>query len=216
MTTIYRLSFVLLIFLMGVNVLAQDSPLTLGVKAGVNLSNMAGDINDSDSKVGFQFGVTADYAINSTFSLITGLEFTTKGLKYKEIYEEDYYYNTREISVTLNPIYLQIPIHAAYKIDIVPNTKIVFQAGPYVAYGIAGKATVEERYVSEKVNVFSTGGLREFDFGLGLGAGVEYGQIVAKIGYDFGVINIGDSGEGKLKNRNAFLTLGYNFDSSKF
>lgn len=210
MRTIYKFSIIALLSLVGFNAFAQDSPVTFGVKAGVNLINMTGDISDLDYKIAVQGGVTFDYAFNPEFSLISGLELTTKGSKYHGYMTNlDGYLS--DMFVNINLMYMQLPVHAAYKMSINPNTKFVFQAGPYVAYGIAGKTTIKDGIEKQSENSFSTGRIKDFDFGFGLGAGLEFGKIVTKLGYEFGVINVMDNETGKLKNRNASLTLGYQF-----
>lgn len=212
MRTIYKFSIIILLSIMGFNAFAQDYPVTFGVKAGVNLINMVGDITDTDTKVAVQGGVTFDYAVNPAFSLISGVELTTKGSKYHgSPIVVDLDGNFSDVFVNLNLMYLQVPLYAAYKREIASCTKFVFQAGPYVAYGIGGKATIKDGIETQKINSFSTGVIKDFDFGFGLGAGVEFGKIVAKLGYEFGVINVLDADIGKLKNRNANFTLGYQF-----
>lgn len=201
MKTMIKTCFIAVAILLGVNANAQDKPLEFGVKAGVNLSNMTGDINNTDAKVGFNVGVTMDYALSPDVYLLTGLELTTKGFKYTSSLGK----------VTLNPMYLQLPVHVGYKLAVAEGTKVVFHAGPYVAYGIAGKATVKNDLGKEKENVFSTGGLKEFDFGLGIGAGLEFGKIGVGLGWDFGLVNVWDADNVKVKNMNGYLSLGYKF-----
>lgn len=207
-----KLAIVALLSFVGFTASAQDYPVTFGVKTGVNLINMAGDITDTDTKVALQGGVTFDYAFNPAFSLISGVELTTKGAKYhgttfNDFFEDGYH----DVFVNLNMMYLQVPVYAAYKMQVAPDTKFVFQTGPYVAYGIGGKATIKDGIEKQQVNSFSTGVIKEFDFGFGVGAGVEFSHLVAKLGYEFGVINVVDSDVGRLQNRNAYLTLGYQF-----
>lgn len=214
MKTIIKTSLIAIALLIGVNASAQDKPVTFGVKAGVNLSNVGGDATGTDAKIGFQVGLTLDYALTQDVYLLSGLNFTTKGFKLKnaaldfsELGLGDYVGD-----VTVNPIYLELPIHIGYKLKVAENTKITFQVGPYLAYGIEGKATAKYSGGEESGNVFSTGGFKEFDFGFGLGVGAEFGKIAANIGYDFGFVNVADTnGNGKLKNRNAYLTFGYKF-----
>jgi hypothetical protein len=94
-----KASLITVALLIGVVASAQNKPLTFGVKAGMNMSNVSGDFEDSKLKVGFNVGVTADYALTPDFYLLTGLEFTTKGSKVDD--------NT---NLKLNLSYLQLPI----------------------------------------------------------------------------------------------------------
>ncbi len=178
---------------------AQDKFVTFGVKGGANLSSYSGDINDTKYVFKCQFGAIVDLAFTDHLYIVTGLDFQTKGTKVEPKKGKDIKYN---------PMYLQIPVHAAYKFDIAPRTRFVVEAGPYISYGIGGKMKG-----NEKVNIFGDDRLNRFDFGLGAGIGLEYQHVAIKGGYDFGLIDISDVNKVKVKvkNQNAYLTLGYRF-----
>ena len=93
-----------------------------------------------------------------------------------------------------------------------PGTKVVLHAGPYIAYGIAGKTKADVAGLSEKVDTFGDDGLdlKPFDAGLGLGVGAEFGKIILDLGWDMGLTNIGDS-YADVKTQNAYLSVGYRF-----
>jgi len=177
---------------------AQDKFATFGVKVGANLSSMGGDIKKTDYVFKYQAGVTADLAFSENFYLITGLDFQTKGTKSKPKGSADIKYN---------PMYLQVPVHAAYKFNVADNTKLVFQAGPYVAYGIGGKMKSQ----GTKISIFGDDKFKRFDMGLGTAVGVELGKIVIKGGYDFGLLDVSDISGVKARNHNGYVTLGYHF-----
>lgn len=206
MKTNLKILLISIALLVGVTANAQDKKITAGVKAGMNVSNFSGDIQGTDAKVGFNVGVTLDYAFTNDFCLLTGLEFTTKGAKTD---------SDGLAKGTFNPMYLQIPIHAGYKLNITDNTKLVFRAGPYLAYGVGGKLSAKAGGESESIGVFRSGLLKNFDFGLGIGAGVEFGKIGVNLGYDFGLVNVWDLDswgvDGSIKNGNFNVGLGYKF-----
>lgn len=179
---------------------AQENKLTFGVKAGMNLSNFTGDA-DMDAKIGFNAGVTMDYAITNEMYVLTGLELNSKGAK--QSLEGD--------KVTMNLLYLQLPVHFGYKLQVAEATKLVFHAGPYVGFGVAGKssATVDGEKVKE--DSFGDEGFKRFDFGLGLGVGAEFGKIGVGLGYDFGLLNIIDANGASVKNGNFYVSVGYKF-----
>lgn len=223
MKTTFRTCLVAIALLIGVNTYAQDNPITFGVKGGVNLSNFGGDGADGmDAKIGFNVGLTVDYALTQDLYLLTGLEFTMKGGKDEgsvSMIHPDYGTISFSGKENDNPMYLQIPIHLGYKLAVTDATKIVFRAGPYVAYGIGGKTKVEGKFIKDGTTIdldgdsdfFGKDMAKRFDFGLGLGVGAEFGKIGATLGYDFGLANIAPSGGGKVRNMNAYLTLGYKF-----
>ncbi|MDR2954226.1 MAG: PorT family protein [Prevotella sp.] len=202
MKTIIRTTLILAVLIFGINTAnAQIGPLSLGIKAGVNLSN----VTDGDAKVGFNGGVTVDFALPADLYLMSGLEYSLKGAKIDEI------------DTKLNLSYLQLPVHLGYKLDIISGAKIVFHAGPYVGYAVDGKwksgGVSVDAFGDEIAQV--AGGiakLKRFDFGVGLGAGVEFGKIGVGLGYDFGLADIYDGNlDGSIKNKNAYLTVGYKF-----
>lgn len=213
MKKIFKACLLAAILLVGINVNAQDCPVTFGVKAGANLSNFGGDVNDTDAKFGFQAGVTVEYALSEGFFLQSGLEFTTKGAKSNMMVVQDGI--STKVKSTFNPMYLQLPVHAAYKVNVAENIKIVFNAGPYIAYGVGGKIKAETKVDNVKVsadeNIFSKDNFKRFDVGLGGGVGAEFGKIGVNLGYDFGLANINQNNGGKVRNQNAYLTLGYKF-----
>jgi hypothetical protein len=208
---IFKVVLIAIAVFIGTSASAQNSPITFGVKAGLNLSNYYGDDTSSlDPKVGFNVGVTMDYAFSPALYLMTGLDLTTKGAKQ----------SVGSGTITYNPMYLQVPVHIGYKLDVAPGTKIVFHAGPYVAYGVGGKVSVKGSGVTASWNIFekieidelSFSGFDRFDFGAGFGVGAEFGRIGVGIGYDLGFANVfRDKNDSKSHNMNAALTVGYRF-----
>lgn len=190
---------------------AQEKKVTFGVKAGMNVSSVNGKgSDDADAKIGFNVGVTADYAITENVYLLTGLDFTTKG--YKESYSS---YEGEKAKTTFNPLYLQLPIHIGYKYALTDAVKLTAQAGPYLALGVGGKRTYKFKGEKQKYSIFSSNHYRRFDFGLGLAFGVEYLKYNVKAGYDFGLVNYAPKdqscGNFKTRNGNFYVTLGYHF-----
>jgi len=173
-----------------------------GAKVGGNFSSILGDVDDAvKGKIGFNVGATVDYGFNEKMFLFSGLELTTKGSKV----DADGYKSTA------NAMYLQLPIHFAYKIAVGSGSvKLVPEAGLYVAYGIGGKIKVDVDGVDD-ADYFDDG-KQKLDFGAGAAFGAEFGKIGVKLGYDYGLMNLYD-GEGdiKLNNSNVYLSVGYKF-----
>lgn len=190
--------------LIGVNAYAQDGRAEFGVKAGLNMSTFNGDYEDTKAKIGFNVGVTLDYALTDArdWYLLTGLEYTTKGTKFKKI---------AGIEQSINAAYLQLPIHAGYKFDVTETTRLSFHAGPYLAYGVNGKYKIKSNGVEVNTDTFDDNNLKRFDFGVGLGVGAEFGKIGLGLGYDFGLLNVSDNKNITVRNANAYLTVGYKF-----
>ena len=155
----------------------------LGVKGGINISNFYGsELNDNNMKIGFNAGVSADVDFAPNLAIQSGLFATTKGFKYKQ----------SSLEFSDNLVYLQLPVHLAYKVDVTPGTKVFLHGGPYAAYGIAGKRSFSVGSLetsSDKVFGDGVGQYKAFDAGLGIGAGVELGQLVFDLGWDMGLVH---------------------------
>lgn len=188
---------------------AVSAQTSLGIKGGVNMSNFYGDeLNDKNVRIGFHVGLAADYEFAYNSAIQTGLFFTTKGVKLENTdWDAEY---------SENLMYIQLPVHYAYKIDVTPGTRVVLHAGPYVAYGIGGsrKASLGEISGEWDVDKIFGDGIRQykpFDAGLGLGVGTELGRFLVDLGWDMGLVNISRSDNGDIKNQNAYLSVGYKF-----
>ena len=218
--------------LFGTQVSAQ-SPLTFGVRGGVNLSNIIGDeTDDFNPLVGFNAGVTMDFQFAPSMSLMTGLNFTTKGFRTSESGSEDGY-SWSETS-TFRPMYLQLPVHFGYKFVVAPGTRLVLHAGPYIAYGIGGRSSWEwsetfdgdTETESGSSNIWGEKGedgeredvINRFDFGVGIGVGLQLpNRMTVGLGFDLGLANLVDNSDvpsqyhSTLRNMNAHLTVGFRF-----
>lgn len=190
-------------------VTVASAQMNLGIKGGVNMSNFYGDeLNDKNAKIGFHIGLSADYDFAYNSAIQTGLFFTTKGFKAENV--------DLDAEYTENLMYLQLPVHYAYKLDVSPGTRIVFHAGPYAAYGVGGSRKASVGNISGEWDVdkiFGDGNrqYKPFDAGLGLGVGLDLGQIIFDLGWDMGLLNISNSSSGDIKNQNAYLSVGYKF-----
>lgn len=161
-------------------------------KVGMNISNYTGDL-DMNAKVGFKLGGGFEYAFNDTWSLQPSLFFTGKGAK--------------KDGVSVNAYYLELPVMGAARFNVADNTNLVVSAGPYLAYGVAGKA----KDGVESVKTFSDKGLdfKRFDAGLGVGVALEFGRIIAGLDGQFGLVDV--QSFTNPKNMNFSIVVGYKF-----
>lgn len=196
----------LLTVLLGVFAIAGFSQVKWDARFGMNFSNQT-KLDDTKALPGFTMGVGMDYGFTENWSLQSGLMITSKGFKVKEMGEK----------LTVRPIYLDIPILAAYKFAISDNAKFVVNVGPYMAIGLGGKAK-EHWDGGEDEKVFDDKGLdcKRFDLGIQYGIGLELGEhyLVNFTGqngfitpYDFADGYDGD----KPKNMSFAIGVGYRF-----
>lgn len=190
-----KLKLLFLITAVACMAVPATAQISFAVKGGVNLSNFYGeDTEDLFSKIGYNAGVAGEYNFANNFCLQSGLMVHSKGDKIKFDSKCD----------TYNFIYLQLPIHAGYKVDVAPTTKIVFHAGPYIAYGIDGKWKKDGEL---QFNLFKDLHYRKFDVGAGIGVGAEYGNFLLDLGVDMGFLIVDET----FKHISSYLSLGYRF-----
>lgn len=179
------------------------SQVSWNAKVGMNMSNFTGDA-ETDMKIGFNVGVGMEYQFTEMWSIQPSLMFTTKGAKAK-IEESGY-----ELKITDNPMYLEIPVLAAARFAVADNQNIVVKAGPYFAFGIAGKCKIGD----EKIDFFGDGddqfGAKRFDAGLGVGVAYEINKFFIDLSGEFGLAKLAD-GDGAPKNMNFSIGVGYKF-----
>ena len=109
--------------------------------------------------------------------------------------------------VSVNAYYLELPVMGAARFNVADNTNLVVSAGPYLAYGVAGKA----KDGVESVKTFSDKGLdfKRFDAGLGVGVALEFGRIIAGLDGQFGLVDV--QSFTNPKNMNFSIVVGYKF-----
>lgn len=163
-----------------------------GVTAGLNTSNYSE--GDMDSRIGFHVGVRGEYSFSNSLYGTASLLFSQKGAKAGE---GDY-------KVKYNPGYLELPIMVGYRYGFDNGLSIFGETGPYFAYGICGK----QKLGDEKYDFFEDG-VKKFDAGWGIHAGVEYSKFQIRVGYEFGLSKVYD--ENDAKNRNLMVSVGYMF-----
>ena len=205
---------------------------TIGVKAqtyvqgGLNLANIT-TTNDGQTQKNnwlptFNVGIMSRFGLSNTFDLESGLLFTGKGSKATSNFGSDY------VTSKFNPLYLEVPLNAVVKLPLSANAKsnIFFHSGPYIAVGIAGNSTTDaqiggvQTHSSTAIkfsndNPFTSqqddaayNKLKRFDYGLNLGGGVDFGKLLLKANYGFGLAKINSTqSDNNTNSRNKFRTF---------
>lgn len=192
---------------LGMFALAGFSQVKWDAKLGMNFSNIT-KVDNTKALPGFQLGVGMDYGFSESWSLQSGLIISSKGYKYDAEDAHDYSFKAR-------PIYLDIPILAAYKFNISDNTKFVINAGPYLAFGLGGKCKYDEGEDSKlfKGEDGDDAEMKRFDLGIQYGVGLEINEhyLVNLTGQN-GFISPNNWDEGKdYKNMTFSIGVGYRF-----
>ena len=210
----------LIVFVM-FGITAESLAQTIGIQAGLNLSDMLmkddeGVYGDNFKiKPGFNAGATLEFPIKEMFSFNMGLLLSTKG------YKVDDKYGTTEFKGTFKLLYIDIPLTAKAYFNVL-GARIYGAIGPYFGVGLSGKykfdVTINGDTTTDTENInwgsdAADDDLKRLDFGLTAALGVEINSIDIGVSYGLGLANISSFTDGgtKVKNRVLGISLGYKF-----
>lgn len=205
---------VLIIFALTINSLSAQQ---FGIKGGLNLAKIKGSTDGYsvgfDNITSFHLGIIYDTPISNNFYFNTGAIFTQKGFKFD--YTDQISGTTLNLSMRIN--YIQIPINFALKHET-GNVKLFAQAGPFVSMGVTAKGEGAFSFLgttdtSDGKIEFGSGDdqIKRLDYGLSIGAGIEFNKIQLGIGYDIGMANIFNDSDVKITTRNLQFSVCYFF-----
>lgn len=174
------------LLLMGCSMTAHAQRFRWGVNAGAGFNHA----QSYDNKLGYQFGLKAEYGLPSVgkgWYLDGAVNFSKIGWKNESwgtyyatvagapgVYEEHQVYSLSNYDV----LSFHVPIHLGYKFNVMDNIKLFASAGPYMNFRLR---TDDDFSYSDKVNgvpVESNVKPQEanaFTWGIGAKAGVELG-----------------------------------------
>ncbi len=195
---------------------AASAQITWNAKLGGGLAFCAGMNDEGDTKAKFvgKIGVGIEYPLSANFSLMPSVEFAMKGTKW----EASEYYNGYNISLeeTYSPLYIQIPILGAYRLNLNNDWNMTLKVGPYFAYGISGKVDAKAKAsgvsASDDADLFSDLDAKRFDAGIDVGLDFEYHRFVFGLEFERGFISFApDDVDVNIFNQAIYATVGYKF-----
>ncbi len=176
------------------------------VKGGLTMSNMTiKDDNttysdDNKTRTGFHVGIAAELPLFAGIYFEPGVMFATRGYKI----------DLAEASYNLN--YINVPLNLKYKLGI-GEFSVFGSAGAYLGVGLNGKAkaTILGKESEVDIEFGDKKDLKMLDYGLALGAGIEYHNVIVGVYYDLGLANLSNIDFANHKENNTALniTLGY-------
>ncbi|MXV52531.1 outer membrane beta-barrel protein [Pedobacter sp. HMF7647] len=191
---------------------AASAQIKFGAKAGVNFSSPSLRSSLADlpfnisSRTAWHAGVVSEIEMSKQFYFQPGLTLSEKGYKLSAIG------NVSSVYQTLSPLYLEIPLNVVAKFPAGIG-KILLGAGPYIGFGLGGKAkiTFSDGSSSEEKILFGKDKyLNSTDLGLNFLAGYELPKgFFLSCNYGLGLSNINTSSELIQKNRVVSVSLGY-------
>lgn len=223
------------LMLVAFTVPALQSKAQIGIRAGVNLSNVGakdiqGDKIDTKIVPGFHAGLTFDIPVADEFYIQPGALFSTKGFKQEVVASSVANYTRKE-----TPYYVEVPVNFIFKPEL-GNGNLLLGAGPYVAYGLGGKykndgnlgslglsTNGDLEFVNDYDDQSSTSDKsvygKPLDYGGNLLVGYEFSnKLSAQLNAQLGMANLIPKNGGakpdadaKFKNVGFGISLGYKF-----
>ena len=224
-----KLITIVVIFMLTISsAIAQstDNAKIFGIQGGVNVQNFngkdnSGDKLENDMIIGYHAGFNIQIPLAAEFYFQPGLLFSTKGSESS--------YGT--LTGTYNLSYIELPLNLVYK-GLLGNGHIIIGFGPYIGYGIMGKATLESNSAGIETDIEFTNVVelddsylktyfRPFDAGGNILIGYEMGGgLFLQLNAQLGMLEINPEdkrveviyGEQlSIKNTGFGLSLGYRF-----
>lgn len=206
---------------------AQDG-VSFGLRAGVDFQNINGknffgDNLENDLVARYHAGINVELPLAPGFHLQPGLLFTTKGAKGTDNFLG------QNVTTTVNLSYIEVPVNLLFKPEL-GTGRMLLGFGPYVAFGVGGKATTESGGVSGEVDIEFKNEVDEgdpegvfyakrVDSGANLLVGYEFmGGLSFQLNAQLGLADINpedrtitEKDETSFKNTGFGLSLGYRF-----
>lgn len=153
------------------------------IKAGASLFSYR-KADGIDERAGFTAGIGMEYIFSDYWAVQPSLMVTSK----------ESYYEDAELKAKMNPIYLELPLLAAFKIPLNEDIRFVINAGPYLAVGVGGKGKVtyfDREEGSQNYKLFSgdQAAMKRFDIGFQGGIGFELNHFLLNISVQHGFLN---------------------------
>jgi len=186
-----------------------------GIKGGIQLSSLIGNIENETPKLGLQLGGFAEFRIAKGLFIQPEILYSTQGGKY-ETSAVDYLYKQE-----LNASYLIFPIMLKYYVV----DKVNLEVGPQIGFLLEANGNYKTRNGAE---IFYSGNgstkdiYKTENIGLNIGAGYDFTKnISAGIRYHFGMSNemryypahndFEDQKQIRMRNDVVSLSVGYKF-----
>jgi len=203
--------------------LSHAQEVSYGVKGGLNLSNLTGDVDDSKPLFGAHVGAFVEIKITDKFSVQPELLFSMQGAKQEYTYFESFegFELTETEKTTIKLGYLNLPIMAKFY----ATEKFSLEAGPQLGFLMSAKVDYEFTYretfggitevETESGSEDIKDDVKSIDFGFGFGAAYKFTEnLFIGARYTLGLSSIAKDFEGEsadIKNNVLQVSLGYKF-----
>ena len=178
----------------GLTINAQE--IKFGAKAGLNISNFSGDVENNDARTSFHIGAVAEIEISDKFSVQPELIYSAQGSTTSDL----------GVDITAAVDYLNVPVMAKYYVA----EGFSLEAGPQIGFLMSAKMKAESGGDSEEIDVKDD--LKSIDFGINFGAGYKLENgLNFSARYNLGLSNIAEESDSSVKNGVFQVSVGYSF-----
>ncbi len=154
----------------------QDEGIKLGIKGGLNISNLMGDVKDVAIRTSIHAGLVAEVIVSDNFSIQPELLYSGQGASVT---------STGGGRIKLD--YITLPVLAKFPIA----KSLSLETGPQVGFLISGKYKTNES--NDKIE-----NLKTIDFGLNAGLNYELNNgVFFQARYNLGLTDTGFLGDNK-------------------
>ena len=214
------ISFILVLMLsvpLAIGQSTDKAKTSFAILGGMNFQNLDGTDTygnklENDMISGYHFGFNVQIPFAPMLYFQPGLLFTTKGAK-----------NTYgSLTGKYNISYLELPLNFVYK-TLLGKGNIMIGLGPYIGYGIGGKASIENESTTIESdivfkNVVVAGDpvlkayFKTYDAGGNILAGYELANgIFCQLNAQFGIVEINPEDQRISNDRSAVRNIGFGF-----
>lgn len=133
-----KLFFMWMAFIGMMTISTAQAQVSLQVRAGAGISKLQG-LSLMENRLSYKLGLTVDIPVSGHWAVQPALYYVQKGSNFKGEYGREMI-----VPVTLDNrlSYFELPVYGAFKMDLSDEMQLTFKAGPYVAWGVVGKAHV--------------------------------------------------------------------------
>ncbi|MBL0014449.1 MAG: PorT family protein [Flavobacterium sp.] len=176
--TIILLSAILVCTFVNAQKTKQDEGIKLGIKGGLNISNLMGDVEDLGIRTSIHAGLVAEIIVSDKFSIQPELLYSGQGATY-----------TGSVPgfSRIKLDYITLPVLAKFPIA----NNLSLETGPQVGFLISAKNKTNES--NDKIE-----DLKTIDFGLNAGLNYELNNgVFFQARYNLGLTDVGIAGDNK-------------------
>jgi len=186
--------------------------ITGGLKIGMNSAKLHGeDIKEMEEELGEElkskWGLCAGgfirFNISETFAIQPEVLYTMKGGKFEETIDGE------TMKFEMNFSYLEIPVLLKLTIPTPGGIKPSLFAGPALAIKLSGKEKLV--YAGETIEEEDIEEMKDTDFGLIIGAGVDFWNLTVDLRYVLGLNTFSTEEDVDAKHGVISLIVGYSF-----